>query len=97
MTNPTWCDTIQCGLLRVLVDYEVEEVLLLVPKGHCTDMDGAIEFAQGMMPSCRLVHVVENDTETLINTYQILPFREVIRSNRWGKRMTKKSPPSLRG
>jgi hypothetical protein len=50
--------SIQCGLLRVEVDFSQHAVTLHVPDGECTDMRGAVRYAKELDQDVRRINTI---------------------------------------
>ena len=60
-----------CGLLHVTADLTTHTVVLYLPSGHCTDMKGAITYAQRVDPEVRYIRTVAGDVEDTTYLYSV--------------------------
>ncbi len=63
---PEYFPPLQCGLRRVQVDFERHEIVLWLPPHECTDMSGAIAYAQSLDPDARVIRTVAGDVPDTI-------------------------------
>ena len=52
---------IGCRLLAAHFDFAEHQARLMLPAGHCTDMQGAIEFCRGVDPDVTAIATVSGD------------------------------------
>ena len=57
---------LMCSLLKVIADYDIQTVQLMLYKNHCTDMAGAIKFAKRLMPNVRTILTVSGRTKETV-------------------------------
>lgn len=50
MNRTEYFERLQCGLLRVQIDFERHIVVLWLPEHECVDMSGAISYAESLDP-----------------------------------------------
>ena len=49
---------LMCCLLKVVVEYDMELVKLMLYPNNCTDMTGAINFSKRLMPNVRTIQTI---------------------------------------
>ena len=77
-----------CGIKAIGVFPEAEAVMLIVPKGHCTDYTGAISVAKDMLPEVSHVFVTDRNPENpRITVYRIEGNHWVARTPRTAEHM----------
>jgi len=59
-----------CAIERVAGNFHSLTVDLHVPARHCTDMGGAVEYAQAVMPNVLTINVFEGPRDELQMVYR---------------------------